>query len=178
MIDTDIVRYLGHRTIIAGDVNSGKTTKTAALLKQFLAAGYAQDLAIIDLAPDPVRGIGGKLSLDFPPEVLYLTEHIAAPRLMGKDVAHIIELANSNAKVIERLFFELEQQPREILFINDVTLYLQEGDIDRLFALFKNSATVVINAYYGNSFDDSRLTRRERQLTKVLMAKCDTVVLL
>jgi len=178
MNDADIAGYLGQRTVIAGAVNCGKTTRTAALLKQFLVAGHTHDLAIVDLAPDPVRGIGGKLALELPPQVLYLTAPIAAPRLMGRNAAHVMELAIRNAKVIETLFAELERQPRDILFLNDVTLYLQAGNLDRLLGLLRNSGTVIINAYYGNSFADSELTRRERQLTKTLMDHCDNVILL
>ncbi len=178
MAETDIATYLGQRTIIAGDVNCGKTTRTAALLKYFLVAGYAHDLAIIDLAPDPVQGIGGKLSLDLPPQAVYLTAQIAAPRLMGRDVAHSMELANRNARAVELLFSEFEQHPRDILFLNDVTLYLQAGSVERLLVLLRHSRTVIINAYYGNSFADSELSWRERRLTEALMAHCDTVILL
>jgi len=177
MITTDIARFLGRKTLLAGDVNSGKTTKTKDILRQFLAAGYAQDLAILDLAPDSIRGIGGKLSLDTAPDVLYLTDHIAAPRLMGRDAAHTLELATNNARTIEKLFTRLGRHSRDFLFINDATLYLQAGNMDLFLGLLAKSSTTIINAYYGNSFDDSELTRRERQLTNILMENCDTILL-
>ena len=178
MAKAELAPYLGRQTVFAGAVNSGKTTRTTAILEQFLAAGYAQEVAVLDLAPDPVRGIGGKLAFTKPAGLLYLTEQIAAPRLMGKDAAHIQDLARDNARSIEKLFAELERQPRDILFLNDVTLYLQAGNLQRLLSVLQNSSTRIINAYYGNSFADSELTRRERQLTEVLMAHSDTVTLL
>ena len=176
MTELNIACYLGQRTLIAGDVNSGKTTRSAGIFKQFLEAGYASVLAVIDLAPDPVRGVGGKLTLDLGPEVLYLTTHVAAPRLMGQNPAQVNELAEHNARSIETLFTAFEQQPRDILFINDATLYLQAGNCDRLLELVHNSNTVIINAYYGHSFPESELSQREREQTEILMRRCDAVI--
>ncbi len=178
MASAELDQYLGRQTVLAGAVNLGKTTRTTTILKQFLAAGYAQEIAVLDLAPDPVRGIGGKLSFVKPPGLLYLTAQLAAPRLIGRDAAEIQGLASANARNIENLFAELERQPRNILFLNDVTLYLQAGSLQRLLGVLQNSSTRIINAYYGDSFADSELTRRERELTEALMAHSDTVTLL
>ncbi len=178
MATTALAQYLGRQTVWAGAVNSGKTTRTTAILEQFLVAGYAQEIAVLDLAPDPVRGIGGKLSFVKPPGLLYLTAQLTAPRLMGRDAAEIQHLASVNAQNIENLFAELERQPRNILFLNDVTLYLQAGSLQRLLSVLQNSSTRIINAYYGDSFADSELTRRERELTEALMAHSDSVTLL
>jgi len=177
MVAVKIAPYLGRQTVLAGDVNSGKTAKTTEILNQFLAAGYARDLAILDLAPDTVQGIGGKMLFEKDPGVLYLTGKIAAPRLMGKNETHTRELARDNAQTIETLFVDLERHSRDVLFINDLTLYLQAGNIDRILNVLQNSATTIINAYYGNSFSDSELTRRERQLTEIIMKNSDSVIL-
>ncbi|WP_028582637.1 P-loop NTPase family protein [Desulfogranum japonicum] len=176
MITGEITQYLNKQTLLTGDVNSGKSTKTAAILEQFLAAGYGPDIAILDLAPDPVQGIGGKLSSGTAPPVLYLTGRIAAPRLMGRDATHTLDLARQNAHTIEKLFAELQQHSRDILFINDATLYLQAGNYDLFLDILQSSSTRIINAYYGNAFDDSELTRRERQLTERLMANSERVI--
>jgi fructoselysine-6-P-deglycase FrlB-like protein len=43
----DIVEtYLNKRTVIVGDVNTGKTAETLAILKRFGAARYAEKTAI------------------------------------------------------------------------------------------------------------------------------------
>jgi len=178
MTTADIARYLGRHTILVGDVNSGKTTRTTTIINQFLAAGYARKLAILDLAPALVKGVGGKLSFKMAPGVSYLTAQIAAPRLMGQDAEQVRELATRNARTIEKLFTELERDSRDILFINDVTLYLQAGSLELLLGILRNSSTTIVNAYYGHSFDDSDLSRRERQLTEALMECSDTVTLL
>lgn len=168
--------YMNRRTIIVGDVNSGKTSKTLNILKLFLKAGHAEKTTILDLAPDNIQGIGGKMEL--PPDefLLYLTTSILAPRLTGKDKYHTQQLAEKNANAIDKLFTKFFRQKREILFVNDVTLYFQAGEFERFIEIFDTTPTLIINAYYGNTFSDSALTRRERQLTKALMKLCDQII--
>lgn len=177
MID-EISRYLHRRTLIAGDVNAGKTTRTVSILDLFLEAGLGERTAILDLAPDPIRGVGGKLPHPSDASLLYLTDRIAAPRMMGSDTEHTRRLARDNARTIEVLFRQLKENPREILFINDATLYLQAGRPSLLYETLASSTTQVINAYYGSAFEDSELTRRERALTEALMESCDEVILI
>ena len=169
----NILKYLNKRTLIVGDVNSGKTFFTLEILQAFLEAGYAEDIAILDLAPNPIRGIGGKMQI--PPDcpLLYLTASISAPRLMGKNEAHTLELAEENAHQAEMLFMKFQQQKREILFVNDATLYLQAGSMECFLDMLDAASTQIINAYYGNIFADSALTRREKQLTERLMKKAE-----
>jgi len=168
--------YLNRQTVIAGDVNSGKTTLTTEILEHFIKAGYGQQIAVLDLSPDPVQGIGGKLSLGEDTPVLYLTAHIIAPRLMGRDAAHTLCLANGNARKIEALFAEFKRRRRDILFVNDATLYLQSGNLALFLEMLSMSSTRIINAYYGNTFAESELTQRERRLTDALMAVSDKVI--
>ncbi|MBB1078250.1 hypothetical protein HUU62_28055 [Rhodoferax sp. 4810] len=171
-----IEHYLNRQTMIVGEVNSGKTTLTTSILERFLTAGYARQIAVLDLSPDPVRGIGGKLSLGEDTPVLYLTAHIIAPRLMGKDAAHTLRLANENAGKIQALFDEFKRRRRDILFVNDATLYLQSGSLALFVETLSMSSTKIINAYYGNTFADSELTQRERRLTDALIAASDEVL--
>jgi hypothetical protein len=178
MTHYDIEQYLNCQTLIAGDVNSGKTTRTTLILDLFLEAGYGEQIAILDLSPDPIRGIGGKLPLRSETPVLQLTADITAPRLMGKDAAHTLQLAKSNARKIEALFEELKNQRRKILFVNDATLYLQSGNLALFLSMLEMSSTRIINAYYGNTFKDSELTRRERQLSDALINASDKVIFL
>ena len=55
--------------------------------------------------------------------------------------------------------------PRDILLVNDATLYLQAGCLTRFVALLDSAATAVINAYAGAYFSDGPLTRHEQRLT-------------
>jgi len=71
------------------------------------------------------------------------------------------------------LFMKFQQQKREILFVNDATLYLQAGSMECFLDMLDAASTQIINAYYGNIFADSALTRREKQLTERLMKKAE-----
>lgn len=168
--------YLNKRTLILGDVKSGKTARTLEILRGFIQAGYADRIAVIDMAPDPVRSIGGKMTPPADAPILYLTTTIAAPRLTGADRAHTLRLADQNARAIEALFSSLQQQPKEILFVNDASLYLQAGDLNTFLATLKTASTQIINAYYGSTFPDSALTRREKHLTEALMKTCNIMI--
>ena len=171
-----IDHYMNRRTVIVGDVNSGKTVLTLKILNCFLKAGYAEKIAVLDLAPDKTQGIGGKLTVPQDQSLLYLTAPIAAPRLTGRDDDHIRQLAEKNAVAIENLFKKILSEKRNILFINDATLYLQAGDFERFSKFLNTASTQIINVYYGHTFPSSRLTDREKRLTKRLIKTCSQIV--
>nr|WP_320012746.1 hypothetical protein [uncultured Desulfobulbus sp.] len=166
---------LGRRTLLVGDVNAGKTTRTIVLVQQLLAAGHGQDVAVLDLAPEAVQGIGGKFPVSLTAGLYYLSTTIAAPRLNGKDEAETQHLAEENARAIEKLFSTLERQRPQILVVNDATLYLQAGSLERFAQVLEASTTSIVNAYYGYSFADSALSRRERRLAEALIHTSDRV---
>jgi hypothetical protein len=167
--------YRHRRTLILGEVASGKTRLSAELLEAFAAAGPAEHIALIDLAPDPVGPVGGKMRPPHP-GIRYITCPIVPPRLTGRNEAHIAALAAANARRIERLMDRYLAAPREILFVNDATLYLQAGSLARFGALLDSAPTAVVNAYAGVHFADGPLTRRERRLTAMLSRRCDRVI--
>jgi len=171
-----IEEYVDRRTLIAGDVNSGKTDRTQKILQCFLRAGYGENIAILDLAPDSVRGVGGKMEPPLDKPLVYLTTSISAPRLTGRNENHIRQLAENNSTAIEKLFVKLYQQTRAILFVNDATLYFQAGHFQRFVEIIDTASTQIINAYYGSTFADSELTRREKNRTEDLMKICDKII--
>jgi hypothetical protein len=171
----DIKNFLNKRTVIIGDVNSGKTQYTLDIIREFLTSDIS-DIAILDLAPEKVREIGGKMILSETPEILYMTTDIVAPRLTGRNDEEIQMLARKNMRAIEKLFDAYLRNPRDIIFINDVTLYLHAGMIDHLTELLSTASTQVVNAYYGTSFADSPLTRKERESVDLLLQTCDCVI--
>ncbi len=168
--------YLHRRTLIIGETGSGKTTRTDQLLEMFIHAGYASQIAILDLAPDLIQGVGGKMRIKPLIEVLYLSTQIAAPRLQGKNDEHIWQLAQANARAIERQFEQLSDEKRKILFVNDATLYLQAGAFENFEKVLNSFDTAIINAYEGERFADSALTRREKKLTRNLIQRCDLIL--
>jgi hypothetical protein len=172
---------LGRRTIIIGDVNSGKTGMTRAIIHDLVAAGHGPNITLLDLAPETIRGIGGKLTPETP-EIRYLTERIAPPRLMGKNDVEIQRLARQNASVIDALMHravcnaEKITPHHPILIINDASLYLQSGRTDRLLSLIRSYPTAIVNAYYGRSFTPTTFTARERKGVETIVAACDIVI--
>ncbi|MBN1635520.1 MAG: hypothetical protein JW920_03365 [Deltaproteobacteria bacterium] len=171
----DITDYLHKRSIIVGDVKSGKTVFCQELLKEFLLQGYT-NIAVFDLAPENRDGIGGKMQQIHEAGVLYFTTTIYPPRLLGKNEEQILKYARRNVLNIERLFEEYRQYPREIVFVNDVSLYLHAGDLDPLLEILSLSETQVLNAYYGATFDGLPLSKHERGMVEKLMKTCDTVI--
>lgn len=171
----DIKKFINKRTLIVGDVNSGKTQYTLSIIEEFLKNGI-NDIAIMDLAPETVKNIGGKMVPPDHPGILYVTTGIAAPRLTGKDEEEIMMLARKNAESIETLFDEYLLKPRQHLFVNDVTLYLHAGTLERLNEILSTAATQIINAYRGTTLHDNLLSRRETLLVDLLIEGCDNLI--
>ncbi len=171
--------YLNHKTLLAGEVNSGKTQRTLKIIRDFRECQRGA-LAVLDLAPETVRGIGGKLPLTprEKEEILYLSPLILPPRLLGKDEEEIRSLARENRIRIEKIL-EGFQVPRfSILIINDVSLYFHDGDAQRLLSFLEGVPTVVMNGYYGSYFGESALSRKVRREMEDLMSRCDQVFFL
>ena len=170
--------YLSRKTLILGDVNTGKTTLTRTVLEALLCR---QDLegriAIVDMAPEvPEKlanekgliGVGGKL---MPPEghdILYLGGHFEPPRLSSKTEEEAMEKAQQNRRIIEGLFRKLNLQSRDILLVNDVSMYLQAGTTENLTRWLDQAATVIANGYWGKRLGGGTLTERERTETAKL----------
>ncbi len=168
--------YDGRRTLVIGDVNTGKTRLTEKVITRWVAQGRSHEIAVLDLAPEAKETIGGRIHLPegFQGEVIATT--IIPPRLSGRDEEEADLLAQTNADVIKSLFQDPRLANCSILVINDVTLYLQAGNYDDLWAVIQPVETVLINAYYGDSFPDYRLSRQERRLTELLIKDCNQVI--
>lgn len=167
--------YWGKRTLILGDVNSGKTQMTLELLT--LAIDLKRDeVAVLDLAPEKTRGIGGKMQIPSHPLVSYHTVTIVPPRLTGRDNTEVEAYGLRNAKEIEELFSTYLKNPKRILVINDVSLYLQKGDFRRLLEVLRPSHTVIINGYYGKALGDSSFSEKEKKQMNRLAKACDRVI--
>ncbi|MBC2735056.1 MAG: hypothetical protein HF981_11930 [Desulfobacteraceae bacterium] len=168
--------YDGRRTLVIGDVNTGKTRLTEKVMTRWVAQGRSHEIAVLDLAPETQETIGGRIHLPAGFQGVLLATTISAPRLSGRDEEEADLLAQTNAAAIEPLFKNPRLANCSILVINDVTLYLQAGNYDCLWAAIQPVETVLINAYYGDSFPDYRLSRQERRLTELLIKDCHQVI--
>ena len=162
---------VGRKTLILGDINTGKTTLTKDVLVEMCRQGLGDRIAIVDLAPEipgdvaakrALPGVGGKL---LPPEgcgVLYLTAHFVAPRLSSKTEEEALEKARRNRRIIGGLFRQLNKFPREILLLNDISMALQAGTAGTLIRALEQAGTIVANGYWGERLGGGTLTAREK----------------
>ncbi len=165
----------GLKTCIAGEVNTGKTRLLRRVLAAALQAGE-REVVLLDLAPERTRGIGGKLEVAGVGEVRVLTAPIQPPRLLGRTPQEVLALARNNARLIEGLLRRLENPPPRAVFVNDVSLYLQAGDLERLWGVLEPVPSVVLNGYYGHSLGGGGLGERERRAMRELMSRCQRLI--
>ena len=162
---------LGKRILVIGDVNTGKTTLCQRWLSELCRQGLGTRIALIDMAPTVSRelalkrgiiGAGGELRAPAESGVLDLRAHLEPPRLSSSTESEALEKAERNAQLIEALISRLEPV-RDILFINDVTLFLQARSAASLIDAvgFDRRTTLVVNGYRGERLGGGALTRHE-----------------
>lgn len=180
--------YLGRRSLIVGEVNSGKTTLSGQILEALLRAVAAPQVAVIDLAPTispevaarsgVPPGVGGRLSQTAVSGALYLTAPIAAPRLSARNPDQLHSAAQRNKQTIAGLFERFVASGREILVVNDLSLYLHSGSAAQLCAWFDRATTVVANGYLGSALGGGALSDREQQQMRELISRVDQTIYL
>jgi hypothetical protein len=169
---------LGRRILITGEVNTGKTTLTKNILESLCRAGAETRIVIVDMAPEVpeevalkkgVQGVGGKLLPFGWDELVYLATRIRPPRLSSKTEEEALSVAEKNRVSIDVLFREFQQTERDILFLNDVSMYLQMGSAGDLLEWIGSASTVVANGYYGRKLGTGVLSMREAAEMELLM---------
>ncbi len=174
-------RFLGKRTLIVGDVGSGKTRYTAEILSYLLLS--REGVTVIDMGPER-RGIGLPLTryVDIPNWVRYLRpKSLRAPRLEGKNADEVLRLAKHNLEVIRPFLLIYQEEPTSILVMNDLSIYLQAGPLEDILNCIRESSTFLGNAYYGSNLAEDKgsgISYRERVLVEELMRGMDYVILL
>ena len=169
--------WLGRKLLVTGDVNTGKTTLAQGILQDFCARGLGPRIAVLDLAPEipaeiaqarGLRGVGGTLEADAASGVLRVRPLLQAPRLTSATEAEAAAKAADNLRRIEQAWAELP--PRPILFVNEVSMFLQAGRAGDLARRFAQAQTVIANGYSGERLGGGELTRREGEQMKELRA--------
>lgn len=174
---------LGKRTLIYGEVGTGKTSLTVRLLEEAVRLDYSQEITIVDMAPrnTVVNGIrvGGRLSevTNATQKLRYLTpRRIETPRLSAASGKELLELIEKNGSRIRRLLQKYREKPTPILFINDISIYLQCGDVTALDKTISTSSTFIANGYYGKTLTNdfsTGISTLERELMNRLIAMMD-----
>ena len=162
-----------HTCLILGELSTGKTSLTQTYLDE--AIHLRRSVAVIDMAPERKKGVGGKLVCNSNAETCdYYTTAIVTPRLSGKTEKVIVDLAELNKKRIEDIFNKYK--PRDILFINDVSIYLQRGDVERIVSLISLSETCIMNGYFGISLGEETFSQEERNKMIELQKHCSKII--
>ncbi|RLE65969.1 MAG: hypothetical protein DRJ38_02845 [Thermoprotei archaeon] len=177
-------KILNKRILILGETGSGKTRLTIEIVKFLCSHGYSKDITIIDMAPERMHGIGGRIKdfLTKPLPVRYLTPpNIYPPRTLGKNREEVIKYAYLNYMALKPIIAQFIKNSTRILVVNDLTIYLHAGPLEDILECFKCSETVIANAYYGTRLIDdhgSGISKREKELVKAIFTCMDWVVLL
>ncbi len=176
---------IGMKTLIVGDVGTGKTTFTRRLLLE--AVNQVNGLiTVLDFAPpaQKVKGIdvGGYLLEDGHPKIKCLYSRlIKTPRLSAEDCDELIRLASYNREITESLITQFLDSPTDTLFINDASIHLQQGNLWELLDAISNASTVVANGYMGSTLrpdHGSGVSERESFIMRQLAARMDRVITL
>jgi len=172
----------GSKLLIMGDVNTGKTMMTKELLDKAIELDPGE-VTVIDMAPRSfiVEGIsfGGVLVGGDCGVRCLMSDEIRTPRLSAETSEELLDLADQNREKIERLLDEFQDHPSRILFINDVSIYLQSGKLERLWDTIKLAETVVANGYLGTRLEEdlgTGVSARERRLMEELASRMDVVI--
>ncbi|MGX9365155.1 hypothetical protein ACTVJH_03850 [Desulfoplanes sp. PS50] len=165
-------KLIGSRILITGEVNTGKTTLTGLWADQIWNHLDMPCVAVMDMAPtippDLSRqtgtgAVGGHVMFNaFIPDLLFRGD-IHPPRMLGGSPEHILALALENKKRIETWFADILAHDRvDLLVINDMSIYLQAGEIDNLAPVIHHAHTVIANGYMGKTLGTDTLSQTEQ----------------
>lgn len=182
MIEYSFKDMVGKKVLIKGEVGTGKTRLTSALLRQCVELLPTRHVTVMDFAPSrrQIEGlmIGGTLSSLKGVEYLR-PPTVWAPRLDGKTKAEVLELAEKNALSIDILLQRFKKSPTPVLFINDLTIYFHAGSLENLLDVVRATETFVSNAYEGIQLakdKGSGISDRERRLLRDFERYMDVII--
>jgi hypothetical protein len=170
---------LGKKVLILGEAGSGKTKLAAQLLRELMMLVNPEEITVIDLAPQRVGEIGGKLTdyVSITDGVKYFSpENVYTPRLAGASPKQVLHYAELNRENMEPLLRRFIRNVTEVLVLNDVTLYLHSGKLETVFKCVRLANTFLATAYYGSKLVEdlgTGISSREKQLTDKLAASMD-----
>ncbi|MEM2990317.1 MAG: hypothetical protein QXQ02_03950 [Halobacteria archaeon] len=179
----DLSKILNKKTLIIGEVGTGKTRLLIHLVRQLISNELSTKVTVIDMAPPKIFNIGGRV-LDYDAslctKIRYLySDDIRPPRLTGKTPDEVLKIAAKNYEITDKLIDRYILNPTDILLINDLTIYAHAGDASKLNIVIKNAATFVGTAYYGRKLSDDKgsgITIREKQYIEDLSNIVDCIV--
>ncbi len=173
--------FLDRYTLVIGEVGRGKTRLTADFIKELIRLGYDDKLYIIDLAPN-TKNVGARLSkyvYGFRNSIYRYSREIKAPRLEATDANVLREYTERNYRIALEFFNDFIKSNREILVVNDLSIFLHSGSVEELMDIVYHAKTFFGNSYYGESIVDyfgSGLDRSEKRKVIELSSYMDNVI--
>jgi hypothetical protein len=168
--------------LIIGDVGMGKTVMSRKLLAEAML--IEEKIVILDFAPPASihgdRSVGGFLIETCIPGVIHCKSHdINTPRLSAKTPQELVQLADANRLITEKMLMTFIENPSRVLFINDVSIHLQRGELHDLLYAVNLAETAILNGYVGSFLRDDRgtgISMRENSLMEKLAGRVDKVI--
>jgi hypothetical protein len=161
MEELDFKNYIGHRTLLYGETNTGKTHYTAKFVQYLLEVKKVspKDISILDFAPKLTYfnnlKIGGRIQDYYENSVkcnnIKFIGEIIPPRLNAKNKNEIYSNICHNFNKIYEIIEIYNNNPTPVLIINDISLYLHLGSNKYLINTINKSNTFFGNSYYGSS---------------------------
>jgi hypothetical protein len=178
--------FIGKKVLIRGNIGTGKTLLTCDLLMQAENQASKGEITVIEMAPSKIvkngTKVGGEMQIPImvKQSTVYLKAmRVHAPRLDGKGRKEVESMAIENAKLISKLIDVFLNKPTKFLFVNDLSVFLQAGNVDKIFNAIKATETFIGNAYYGQYFNDDKgsgISMRERKLVEFLASRMDVII--
>lgn len=128
------------------------------------------------------RSIGGRLPemTGVCNQIRYMApSRVETPRLRAKTPGELLRMVRLNEERIGALIEEYMKGPTPVLFVNDVSIYLQSGSIDRILLAVEKAETFIANGYYGEELSadlGTGVSERERGLMDGLAFEMDAVI--
>ncbi len=139
--------------------------------RRFAPRAWGKRIVILDLAPDipkevleakGLTGVGGQLLPDDDSAVLRFHPSLVPPRLSSRTEAEALRKAQANRDSVDEILSGGLPERRDIIFINDASMYLQAGSSECLVQVLQLADTAVVNGYYGSGLGGGEISRRER----------------
>lgn len=173
----------GMKTLIAGELGVEKT----ALLRRLLGEAQNENrekITVLDFASPEfeIDGVayGGHLTDAQAPNIRIISSKlIKTPWHTAKNADELIRLADYNHNITQSLLDQYMRSPTNSLFINDVSVHLLRGTLQKLWDSIRKTETVIACGYLGNRITDdygTGISRRENLLMRRLSTKMDRLL--
>jgi hypothetical protein len=186
--EINLEKLINHSTLFYGDINTGKTQKTAKFLDFLLSKKKVspQKITILDFAPpmEFIEGmkIGGKIFNYNKDSIKCITppqeKEIIPPRLNATNRKELCLNSLHNYRITQKFLEFYNQNPTEFLLINDISIYLHLGNKNFFLNTIKKAQTFVGNTYYGRSIAKGKekfslFNLKEKKVTERIIKSMD-----